>query len=217
MSSRAAVTTTEPNTLNPSISASPSAPTFFQNTQFIPSISLFTPSTFILTTDDYQIPYTEQYVGLPSFSVSMVHALGHVDRFELFGIGRVGFGVRSGNFSVINRSNDSRTTDQLSVIFLPISIAAKVQYEFPGLPAIRPGFLIGLGGEWVHQNGSIDGVNRSFIIPSLMTGLSLSFLDASRGPGDWFGGFTFSTTYQQSLGNQQLRGWGFDLGLNIFL
>lgn len=182
--------------------------------ELLPQISIVSANNFTLQTESYTIPLSESLQGIPTFSIGMRIPTGTLWGLETAVVPRTGYGYKAGIFSV-NGSDGSSNKQNLRLHTLPASATFQALYEIPGVSGLKIGANLGMGAVYVFQNGNEDSLNQSYFLPCLFIGPAVSFMDYGDAD-DWFHGFTFGVTLQNSLGSKQvLRAFSIDLGVNI--
>lgn len=182
----------------------------------VPQVSIIMPRELSLTNREYSIPYSNQFANLSNFSIGMVSPLKISERYQLLALYRLGVTYKEGFYGFKKRSGES-VESKVKLAWVPISVGGKIQYSIPDFPFIKPSLSFGGGVHWLYQTGNLGGMNSSFWVPYYFVTPALSFFEGAN-TGDWFGGFTFGVSYQNSFATQQtVKAWTFDLGINIFL
>lgn len=191
-------------------------PTLVESTWLMPQVSVIMPSTLTLASPNFEVAYSKQFPSLTQAGLAAVTPIANVGGFRLLSIAKLGFSYKAGNFEM-SRINGETLRENLRLTWVPMSLGAKFLYTLSNFPYIKPSITLGGGTHWFYQAGSIGGANNSFWVPYYFITPALSFLEGTA-PSDWFGGFTFGVTYQQSLSSiQKVKGVSFDMGINILL
>jgi hypothetical protein len=179
----------------------------------MPQVSLIVP-TLVLKTPAYTVR-NETLDGVPIFQLGLAAPLFSSGDFVVLGQARVGYGYKEGRFTISGTRGES-LRDKVGLHWLPMSASLRAIYEIPGLRFVKPTLNVGAGVQWLHQAGTISSLSESYWVPLFYAAPGLTFLEGKR--DDWFGGFTFTVTYQTGFATPQtVRGMSIDLGLNIFL
>ncbi len=182
----------------------------------MPQVSVVMPSILTLSNPNFEVVYSKGFPSLTQAGLAAVTPLFNIGRFRFLSIAKLGFSYKTGIFEM-TRMNGELIRENLKLSWVPMSLGAKFLYSLPNFPYIKPSLTLGGGTHWFYQSGSVGGANSSFWIPYYFLTPALSFLEGAT-PSDWFGGFTFGVTYQQSLSSvQKVNGVSFDLGINILL
>jgi len=182
------------------------------NTQF----SMMSPSVLNLSNKYFDVAYTDQVRSFPFLNLALTKSLLRLGRLALLVQGKLGYTYKEGIYEVRSNTSNLRT-DLLKLHWLPISASLKFEYGFSGVTFIKPHFTVGSGAQWLYQTGRLDGIEQGFWIPFYAFSPGITLFE-QEGISDWFGGVTFSGTYQSSFSSPQLiRGWSVDVGLNVLL
>lgn len=191
-------------------------PTLVESTWLMPQVSVVMPSTLTLSNSNFAVDYSHQFPSLTQAGLAAVTPIANMGGFRILSIAKLGFSYKAGNFEM-SRSDGEIITENLKLTWVPMSLGAKFLYTLSDFPYIKPSLTLGGGTHWFYQTGKVGGANSSFWIPYYFVTPALSFLEGTA-PSDWFGGFTFGVTVQQSLSSiQSVRGVSFDMGINILL
>ena len=186
------------------------------NFWLMPQVSVVMPTELKLSNRDFKIPYSKQFANISQFALGAVTPLRRKGDFQLLAVGKLGLSFKQGTYGFERTSGDP-VQGKLQLFWLPISVGGKVQYEIPGFPYIKPSFSMGGSLNWFYQTGSLGGLNSSYWIPTYFISPAVSFLEG-QSSSDWFGGFTFGVSYQNSFSTQQsFKAWSFDLSINVLL
>ncbi len=190
---------------------------FAKRPQIVPQISILTPQEIVLKNNTFEIPYSQNVPGLFGISVGASSPLSVGDSFQFYLTGRLGFSHKDGEYT-INRIEANQTEkSNVSLAWMPVSVGVKSQYAINQFPYVRPMLGAGLGAQWMYQSSTLGGLNQHFLIPLYYVTTGLSFFD-KKTPEDWFGGFSFGVSYQDSFASpQKVRVTSVDLSLNIIL
>lgn len=191
-------------------------PTLVESTWLMPQVSVVMPSTLTLSNPNFEVDYAKQFPSLTQAALAAVTPISNVGGFRILSIVKLGFSYKAGVFEM-NRIDGEVIKENLKLSWVPMTLGAKFIYTAPDFPYIKPSVTFGGGAHWFYQTIAVVGSNTSFWVPYYFVTPALSFLEGTT-PSDWFGGFTFGVTYQQSLNSkQQVRGVSFDMGVNILL
>jgi hypothetical protein len=183
--------------------------------ELVPQVSMIMPSRFVLSTDRYIIPYSKDLEGLALFSLGAATPIVFWGPIQVEVQAGVGFAHKEGVMALHNQAGVN-FNDDISLNWIPFSTSLKISYEIPGIHFMKPALSLGGGVNWLHQSGTLDGVDHAYWLPFWVATPCLTFLAGHH--DDWFGGFTFGVSYQDTFGSaQSLRAVSFDLSLNIWL
>jgi hypothetical protein len=198
---------------DPSETISPARERSALGIELLPQISIVSPTQLTVQNSQYVVPYSESIAGMPAFAIGAALPVGRLGNAQIDVVARTGLGMKTAPI-VVKPKSGGAVTANMTLAMVPFSGAAKFLFEIPGVPFVKPVLELGGGVQWLHQSGNLPGLADNFWIPYVFATPGLNFLAGS----DWFGGFTFGVSIQQSVGsNHTLSGWSFDLGLNIFL
>jgi hypothetical protein len=184
--------------------------------QVVAHVSIITPQTFTLTNTLYEIPYHQNFSGMPSVQVGIAMPLFLAGPVEAQGIGLLGYGFKEGSFN-FKTVDGAPARDLVRLHRLPASAGLKFLYHIPWLRFVKPSITVGAGAQLLIQAGRLEGLSSNFWLPYYYFSPALTFFE-NRVSTDWFGGFTFGVSYQNDLHPKQvLRAWSFDLSVNLFL
>jgi hypothetical protein len=185
-----------------------------------PQLSVISPREISLSNKAYDIPYAETLTGLPAFHLGAGTSLGEVSTslgdFEFFGMARIGYTAKSLPVNLQSREHATeRRSGEIKLHWVPLAGGVEIRYSVPGFPFVRPVLTAGGGVHWMYQHGQFNSVNDSFWIPHFFIMPGIAFFE-SKSPTDWFGGFTFGVTYQDSFASRQkVKTWSFDLSMDV--
>ncbi len=184
--------------------------------ELIPQLSILSPASLILRSPDFVVPYNESFAGLPAVHVGLAAEITSIGSFDLSAIGRIGLAAKANAVNVQPTSGSARSAD-VSLLWMPLSASARVVYNIPGVEFFRPVLELGGGVNYLRQSSRVPGLSADFWVPFLFATPGMTFGGGIPGK-DWFGGFTFGASIQESISSiQTIRGWSFDLSVNIFL
>ena len=190
--------------------------TLLDSTWLMPQLSIMMPTVLTLTNPNFEVAYGKQFPSLTQVSVAAVTPLFNWGGFRVLSTAQLGFSYKAGPFEM-TRFNGEILREKISLSWVPMNLGAKFLYSLSHFPFIKPSITLGGGSHWFYQTANIGGANESFWIPYYFVTSAVSFLEGTT-PSDWFGGFTFGVTYQNSLSKfQSVKGLSFDLGLNLLL
>lgn len=170
----------------------------------------------MISTEEYQIPYSQLLAGFPAFYLGVAKQLKSTGNFQIFGLAKAGFTSKTGQYEIQSRTGET-TSARVSLSWLPMSVGTKVQYLIPGFPFVKPSLTVATGVQWLRQSSSLPGITTNVWLPFYTISPALSFLEGTS-EIDWFGGFSFGLSYQDSLGfAQKVRTWSFDLSLTLHI
>jgi hypothetical protein len=179
--------------------------------ELMPQLSVVSPSEFILTNSEYSIPYSTLLLGMPAVYMGIATPIKKEKGLQISLMGRIGYSYKSGDFILTSHSGEQKPS-HLTLSWLPVSVGTIAEYSIPGVPFLKPMLTFGLGAEWLRQTGTLDGISTNFWLPYFYVSPAIGFFDTAMTSIDWFGGFTFGVTYQDSFGKKQkARAWSFDL------
>ncbi|MSP19749.1 MAG: hypothetical protein EXR74_09290 [Bdellovibrionales bacterium] len=191
-------------------------PTLLEGTWLMPQLAIMMPTVLTLTNPNFEVAYGKQFPSLTQVSVATVTPLFNWGGFRVLSTAQLGFSYKAGLFEM-TRFTGEILREKISLSWVPMSLGAKFLYSLSNFPFIKPSITLGGGSHWFYQAANIGGANESFWIPYYFVTTAVSFLEGTT-PSDWFGGFTFGVTYQNSLTKfQSVKGLSFDLGLNLLL
>jgi len=199
-----------------SLNASPNPTSHVTSVQVTPQLSMMSPSTLELSNRYFDVSYTDQARNFPVVHLGLSKSVLQWGGLSLLIHGKVGYTYKEGIYEVRSRASESRT-DLLKLHWLPLNAAIRMEYGFPRASFLKPHVTLGTGAQWLYQTGRLDGIEQGFWIPFYTFSPGITIFD-QEGVSDWFGGITFSGTYQSSYSSTQLiRGWSIDVGLNVLL
>jgi hypothetical protein len=183
--------------------------------EIIPQVSLLSPSKLELHGPLFTVPYNEGFEGLPSIQLGIALPLVTWGNLDIAAVARAGYASREGYVRLRNNDGFERRVP-MRLRWLPISGALRFRYRIPGVDFFLPSISVGSGVNLLQQSG-FSGADGDFTVPFLSVTPAVTFLDG-RGIADWFGGFTFGTSFLVGIGSPQtMRSWSFDLSLNLLL
>lgn len=183
--------------------------------QLVPQISILSPGEIVLRNNTYEVPYSQNVPGLFGFSIGSASPLHIDDHFQLYVVSRIGFAFKQGQYSITDRETRETSNTNINLMWMPASIGVKSVFSINRFPYVRPTLSIGSGSSWMYQGSATDGLSQHFMIPFYYVTPGLSFFE-KQSPDDWFGGFSFGVTYQDSFASpQRVRATSFDLSINI--
>ena len=184
--------------------------------EMLARVSMLNPSEFYLNGKNFQASHASIYRSAPGFSLGLAVPVFYWDDFQFVLEGLAGYRYKRGQF-VVN-PNESLPTNLIATLHeVPLSLGTTVLYSMPGFPFVKPTLSFGLGGRWISQQTSTSLFSESFWLPYFFVTPGLSFFP-SYDPGDWFGGFNFGISYQQSFSvKHRVTGVSMELSLHILL
>lgn len=181
--------------------------------QLVPQLSILSPQEVVLKNSSFEVPYSDNVPGLFSLSLGTSTPAWITDSLQLFWTGRFGFSHKQGSYNFTDGGR-GRTTD-VSLLWVPASLGVKAVYAINQFPYVRPSLAMGSGLQWLYQASAVEGLSQHFLVPFYYVTPGITFFD-KKTPDDWFGGFTFGITYQDSFASpQRVRATSFDLSVNI--
>jgi hypothetical protein len=192
--------------------------------ELVPEISILNPGSFTISNETYAAHYSNPNTmfGLPSVIVGGAYRLATANNLVYYLDVKVGYGGKSGAVAV-NRKLGGREVGEamfqdVRLHWLPVSIGARALWSIPGVTFVRPTLSVGGGSSLVIQTSELPGFNSTYLLPFYHITPGLTFLEGTRNPGDWFGGFHFGFSYISTFATDQaLRGTSVDLSVNILL
>jgi len=200
---------------NTSESISPSRPELFPM-ELTGTFSVINPSRLVLSSREYQVSYSKNLLGFSAFQMGLGVPLKQWGNFQFSTLTRLGYAKNQGTYS-LTAMDGAKSQSEVSLHWVPLSGGIKTEYAIPSFDLIRPYLAISGGAEWLHQSGELQGIAENFWIPFYNVSLGLSFLDKPEAD-TWFGGFSFSMSFQNGLKpEQQVRTLSYDLTAHFFL
>lgn len=192
------------------------------SSEFLSGPSRFSVQASLLSVSDIQIsnPFTRSSYANPELTAKLIsfeasHRLVETERF-------IGFAALSLGFSYMNGSarsalQDSEAlNDRTNLLWFPLVFSFKAQFPIPDFAWVTPTLSVGTGINFLSQYGNSNRVGLVSWVPSFSISPALLFLGRKRAD-DWFGGFSFGTTFQSSFASAQLlRVWSIDLGFHAW-
>lgn len=183
----------------------------------IPQVSILTLSEVVLINNAFRVPYSDSFTGIPAFFLRIATPLFTIKNTEFFGEVRVGYGGKGGETRVFSIQSDASSDESMRLYWVPFSAAIRVQHALPGFEVFLPTLAVGVGEQWIGQRGGTSTLRQDFWIPFFHISPGLTFMGGRR-TEDWFGGFSFGVTYQDSFATEQtVRSWAMDLSMSFFL
>lgn len=184
--------------------------------QFVPQISLLTPSEFTLSSDKVEVHYAGDNVGQPFLHIGGQRHLKTLGRLHFYGGARIGYTIRTGLHHVRLMESGHTDSDSIRLHWIPMSTTFIAEYDASSF--LRPYFNLSSGAHLLFQRGHIEEAIQPFFLPFISTGFGVTFLNLEPGDGDTILGFSFGCSYQNTLiTNQPIRGWSLDFGFNLML
>lgn len=184
--------------------------------ELIPQISILSPSRLELRGANFTIPYSDSFAGVPAVQLGVAIPLGAIADFDLALVTKVGYSSREGLVRLRDNVSGVERMARQTLLWVPVSSVLRASYRMPGVDFVRPSISLGGGVQLLHHSGH-PGATDTFVLPFVSITPALTFLEG-RQLADWFGGFTFGTSYVVGLSSEHvLRGWSFDLSVNLFL
>ncbi len=189
--------------------------THINKLQLVPQISILSPGEMVLKNEAYEIPYSQSVPGMFGFSIGSASPLHIEDAFQLYFVSRLGFAYKQANYSITESNTRNTTNSTINLSWVPASIGVKSVFAVNKFPFVRPTLSVGSGASWLYQSSATDGLSQNFLVPFFYITPGLAFFEKQT-PDDWFGGFSFGVTYQDSFASpQRVRATSFDLSINI--
>ena len=183
--------------------------------QLVPQLSILSPGEITLKNSSFEVPYSKKLQGIFGFSLGAESPLQISDSFQLFFVSRLGFAYTNGDYTVNNTTTRSTNYTNINLAWVPASIGVKSVFSINKFPYVRPTLSVGSGASWMYQSSATDGLSEHFLVPHYYITSGLSFFE-KQNPDDWFGGFSFGVTFQDSFAtSQRVRNTSFDLSINI--
>lgn len=181
--------------------------------EIIPRASIIMPSSLVLRTADFDIPYSETFSGgVPSFSLGVAVPYADWGQLQFSWLVTAGYGRKEGVFDAGTRSRHS-----ILLHWMPVTAGTRILYNIPGAAFVSPTLIVGGGAFWIRQRASLDPLNASFLIPFAFISPGLTFFEG-RNLNDWFGGLTFGTSIFRSVATSgETHGMSFDMSVSILL
>lgn len=184
--------------------------------EFVSQASILTPGTLELQSDQYATSFSNSATGMPAVAIGLAVPVLRTGGFIFSLQTNVGYRYKQGTYAV-KAGGEARPLQPITLHWVPMSLATKLTYDFSGVPFVRPTLIAGVGAQWLHLSGDLPGDTRSFWTPFAYVSPAITILEG-RSEDDWFGGFSFGTTYYQSFASpQRISGLSLDLTLNILL
>jgi len=184
--------------------------------EFVSQASILTPGTLELQSDQYATSFSNSATGMPAVAAGIALPVVRTGGWIFSAQTSVGYRYKQGTYA-IKGSEGIRPLEAVSLHWIPMSLAAKITYDFSGVPFVRPTLIVGAGAQWLRLSGDLPGYTRSYWTPFAFISPALTIIEG-RSEEDWFGGFSFGTTLYQSFASaQRISGLSLDLSFNILL
>ncbi|NBX93664.1 MAG: hypothetical protein EB078_02850 [Proteobacteria bacterium] len=180
------------------------------------TFSVINPSRLVISSQEYQVAYSDNLLGFSAFQLGVGIPVSQWSNFQFSFFARAGYSRNRGVYALL--SNEGKgSQSEITLHWIPLSGGIKTEYFIPDFDLIRPYLAISGGAEWLHQSGELPGVGGNFWIPFYNVALGLSFLDQPEAD-TWFGGFSFSMSFQNGLRrDQEAKTLSYDLTAHFFL
>jgi hypothetical protein len=177
-----------------------------------PQLSLIAPSTLVLSHEGEHYPYSS-VTSIRTFQLGVGRSVWRNGVLNLTQSISLGYGSKDADTLFL--AGNATQTGTFHLQWIPMSLSTRLDYAASKI--LKPSILMGAGMLWMGQRSDAHLYDHDFWIPHFFTSAGVTFLEASESK-DWFGGFTCSVTFHSSLISEQiLRGWSFDLGINVQL
>lgn len=187
-----------------------------QETRFGIGISMLKPGTWRFGNDYFKTQYADNVDLLTTVEVSASTQVLSFGKFALLGDAHVGYGYQSGVFAFQSAEGEART-DNVQVHRVPLSVEARFQFHQPGFP-VRPFISGGLGVQWTHQIGTLDGFSQGFLTPFAFFRPGIVLFAPEGKSVSWFGGVRVSGILLSQFGtDQETKASGVELGIDLVL
>ncbi len=184
----------------------------------VPQLSFVNASQFVLSNNYWEVPYANQIVGVPAFSLHVSNPLVYWEGLTFSLKGVVGYSFKEMALSPVQRQTGKESRAVVTLHWLPVSLGTRVEYRVSGLDFVRPHLDLEGGTQWLYQSGKLDGFEQGFWVPFYQAAFGLTLFAPSSPHGDWFGGINVGGTLRNSFASQQnIRSWSMDVGLNLYL
>jgi|GEM_PF-6415285 len=189
--------------------------------EFMPQFSIFNANSLRLRTDAYEVNYGAVLEGVPLFNAAIAIPYAQIGNFSFLVNTQLGLGTVRDVYPVSWNATDttvqSRVSDRIRLVWIPMSVSQEVRYSLPGIPFFQPSLTVGAGGHLLLQRNAGVLPSEDFWIPHFFFRPALTFFDAAS-TAHWFGGFSFGVSWYRSLGGKnELQGTSFDLSLKFLL
>jgi len=184
--------------------------------EFTPQVSVVAISALTIPTPGYKIDYIPTIEGLPTVQFVFGRPLAEMGRFSLSAYGSIGYGARSGAFTTQANGSATRSPENITLRWIPLSATLRFGYRPSTFPYLRPSVGLGFGSLALIQSGDNPALSRTIGIPMIVLSPQLTFMDG--GSRHWLGGFSFGLSMMRGLaGDSALAATSLDLSLNILL
>ena len=180
--------------------------------QVTPSLSVIRLDQFRTRNEYFTVDYAESLTNMYYVSVAFGQ---HLARFGDGGFRvfeEVGYSYAQ---EIVDTESEAGTVleDNISMQYLPASLAIAAFYEPKFLAGFVPEVFAGAGSSWVQQSGDLDGVEQSFWIPFLKYGMRLNY-SSPQSQYQFFAGMTRTSDLDSSHVSEFTQ---FDLGATFSL
>ena len=187
--------------------------------ELVSQVSILVPSGLVLSNAGFEMAYDDASAGVPAFLLGVAIPLLSWNRLLVYGQLQAGYSFKQGLYSIRARDGSSTEPRQevLKLHRVPLISSIKMMYALKGLSFVKPTLTLGAGAQWLHHSGESGGLDGAYWVPYFFVAPALTFFERSAGQ-DWFAGFTFGVSYQNSLSlTKKFTGWSFDLSANLIL
>jgi hypothetical protein len=173
------------------------------------------PQSLFLENRYFTVQYAKQVDSLPLISFSAASEIYQTDAFELMLLGSAGYTQTSGVYKAKSYTG-IEIQDTLSVKWIPMLAAATIAPS-SDWRLFKPSFYLGFGANWMHQSGTVDGIDQSYLIPMLATGIGCRIIKFDN-PGKLIDGLDVGLDYYSDVASHHdLKVFQFKVGTSFSL
>jgi hypothetical protein len=149
---------------------------------------------FTTSTQYFDVDFSGTQETVPVLSIGIAQRISEFEQLDVYAF------LNSG-FSTSNESTDAVSSlgvdvqDTIKLEWIPLFTGVRTDFD-KLWSSITPSFSLGLGTNWVHQSGQIDGIDQTSWIPMYSAGAGLRFFGSEDGFS--FGGLVVSLDYLKS-------------------
>ncbi|MEZ4742308.1 MAG: hypothetical protein R3B45_07665 [Bdellovibrionota bacterium] len=200
-----------------SITASKSGSDSSGTSELSPQIGLMSLKELSLENDYFKADYAENLGSIPLISFAVANQVLKTKAASIFAVGSFGYAYKQGTYK-LESSSGTEIEDTVTFQWVPLQIASRLDFEILRMGFLTPSIEGGVGTNWFHQTGTVDGVDQGFWVPVYHGALALTLFGGAIGPNVTFGGITIRSQYQRSISDDQaFSGWYHNLGTKILL
>ena len=109
--------------------------------EFMPQFSIFNANSLRLRTDAYEVNYGAVLEGVPLFNAAIAIPYAQIGNFSFLVNTQLGLGTVRDVYPVSWNATDttvqSRVSDRIRLVWIPMSVSQEVRYSLPGLSLIH--------------------------------------------------------------------------------